>query len=492
MREFARTLGGGLLLALLLRPPAAWRLRPAAHFWWLLLPGIAVSNLRDWVHVDGAVRFYAEGVQGDALGALLVLAVAMAVAGALRQRVQAWSIAVHASAASVWIGLGLIAARRLVLEWPDLDPQLADRGLLSLACGWWTLVLLRVFGYSLHATLLPARLAAALLAAGLTLGPFFVIEGARYWYPDYEAIAQAQQAADDQDAAPPRGVDGSAEQLLYAQPGLIDAALAGMRPGTPGSVDAFLLAFGGDANEDVFRNEVLYAERLFVQRFGMAGRTLVLLNHPDTTGVRPLATLSNLRLALAGIGARMQRDEDLLVLFATSHGSEDHELYVDLEPLPLDQIDPASLRDALDSAAIDWRVLLLSACYSGGFVEGLRSPQSLVITAARADRPSFGCGADSDITWFGRALLVHALNRTQSFVAAFELAKHRVARMEKAEDYEPSEPQIDIGVRVEAQLARWEGTLAPAAKLAWSTTAPTSACRGEPRCPNGESEAAAD
>lgn len=262
-----------------------------------------------------------------------------------------------------------------------------------------------------------------------------------------------------------RAVRGSAEALLYAQRDRVDQALASIVPGTPGKIDAFLLAFASDANEDVFRNEALYAQRLFAERFGMRSRTLVLLNHPDSSEHYPLATLSNLRRALAGIGDRMQRDEDLLLLFATTHGAEDHWLYVDFEPLPLDQIDPESLRDALDGAAIDWRVLVLSACYSGGFIDALRSPQTLVITSARADRSSFGCGSQAELTYFGRAFLVDALNRTQSLTRAFELARRRVARMEKAEDFDASDPQMVIGSSFRAHLARWESTLTPAPKV---------------------------
>lgn len=466
MRQLLRSLLAGLLLALLLRPPAAWRMRPPAHFWWLLLLAIGVSAWRDWWLLDGPARFYAEGLQGDALGALLVLAASVGAANVFGQRVLAWSIAVHASAASVWIGLGLVGARLLVGRIDGLSPQAAASGLLALTCAWWALALLRVLSYALVGTRWLPRLAASALAAALTLGPFFAIDSARYWYPDYEALA-AQAESGPEEEAGSREVRGSAEALMYAQPELVEQALQALRPGEPGVVDAFLVAFGGDANEDVFRNEVLYAERLFAQRFGMQARTLVLLNHPDTTGERPLATLSNLRRALAGVAARMQRDEDLLVLFATTHGSEDHELYVDLQPLPLDQIDPDDLRGALDGAGIDWRVLVVSACYSGGFVDALRSPQALVITAARADRSSFGCGAESELTYFGRAFLVEALNRTQSFVQAFELAQRRVARMEKAEDFDPSEPQIDIGTQIEAKLAAWESTLPQAPRVAW-------------------------
>lgn len=473
MRDLLRTLGAGLLLALLVKPPANWRVRPASHFWWLLLPSIGLSVWRDFLLRAEPASFHADGVQGDALGALLLLAAAAAIGAWSGQRVLTWSLAVHAGAMGLWISAFLLALRLGLAQWELLDDA-AEWGLLLLTCAWWSLGLLR-----LVATLLPGwrwwrRASAAVLAATLTIAPFLAIDPARYWYPDYDGI----------DETPARQVHGSAEELIYRQPSLVAQALARLAPSTPGVTDAYLLAFGADGNEDVFRNEVDFAQTLFAQRFGMHGRTLALLNHPDTTDEVPLATLTNLRLALAGIGARMNREEDLLVLFLTTHGSEDHQLFVDLQPLPLDWIGPADLRSALDAAGIDWRVVIVSACYSGGFIDALATPMSLTITAARADRPSFGCGADAELTYFGRAFLVEALNRTTSIPIAFELARERVLERERSDDFDASFPQIDIGALIGPRLQSWEAQLAPSAPVAFVPTVPKTACdKDKEPCP---------
>jgi hypothetical protein len=473
MKGLLRTLGAGLLLALLAKPPASWRVRPASHFWWLLLPAVGLSVLRDFLLRVEPSSFYADGVQGDALGALLVLAAAAAIGAWSGQRVLTWSLAVLASAMGLWISALMLAVRLGLAQWELLDAD-AEWGLLLATCAWWLLGLLRLL-----ATLLPGwrwwrQAGAAALAATLTMAPFLAIDPARYWYSD----------GDGAEETPARQVPGSAEALMYRQPAMVEQALARLAPGTPGVTDAYLLAFGADGNEDVFRNEVDFAQSLFAQRFGMQQRTLVLLNHPDTTAHTPLATLSNLRLALAGIGARMNRDEDLLVLFMTTHGSEDHQLFVDLKPLPLDWIDPADLRSALDDAGIDWRVVIVSACYSGGFIEALATPMNLTITAARADRPSFGCGADAELTYFGRAFLVEALNHTTSIPIAFELARERVLALELADDFDASFPQIDIGALIGQHLASWESQLAPAAPVAFVPAVPKTACgKDKEPCP---------
>src|SRR3546814_1766943 len=92
----------------------------------------------------------------------------------------------------------------------------------------------------------------------------------------------------------------------------------------------------------------------------------------------------------------MDRDEDLLLLYLTMHGTEDHELAVTFPPLLEEWITPPQLRAALDDAGIRNRVVVISACFSGGFIPDLRDARTLVITAARADRASFGCGSRSE------------------------------------------------------------------------------------------------
>lgn len=271
----------------------------------------------------------------------------------------------------------------------------------------------------------------------------------------------------------------SAEQLMMEQPARVEAALSRVLPQRPGIADLYLLAFAGDGSEAVFRKEAEFAERLFTQRFDANGRTLVLANAESDPERHPLATRSNLRHALRGLAARMDLDEDLLLLFVTTHGSEDHELYVALEPLPLDQIAPADLREALDEAGIRHRILVISACYSGGFIDALETPDTLIITAARADRSSFGCGPDADITWFGRAFLDQALNVESDFQAAFELAREGVRRMEAEADHEASHPQIRIGERIAERLRQWRSGFTPGAEMRFE---PNSA-RAEPDGP---------
>lgn len=244
---------------------------------------------------------------------------------------------------------------------------------------------------------------------------------------------------------------------------LLAADIAALAPQRPGQVDLYVVGFAGDGSEDVFRNEVAYLDTLMSRRFGAGGRVVTLVNHLDslTTKPRPLATLDNLRIALAGIGTVLDRDEDIVLLYLTMHGTEDHELAVLLPPVLEQWIAPPDLRDALDEAGIRNRVVAISACYSGGFIPALRGPRTMVITAARADRPSFGCGAQSQATWFGRAWLVHGLNRSTGFIGAYDVATAEIARRERDDGELPSLPQLEAGSDIVPRLHAWRSRLQP-------------------------------
>lgn len=268
-------------------------------------------------------------------------------------------------------------------------------------------------------------------------------------HPDAGAALPNQAAAGKDEVDP-------VDQAALAQ------ALNALQPQRPGVTDLYVVGFAGDASDDVFRNETLYLRQLFEQRFAARGRVVTLVNNPDNLGEQPyapLATYDNLYDTLAAIGKRMDRKEDALLLFVTTHGTEDHTLYVQVDQNEEDFISPQDLRQALDDAGIGNRIIVLSACYSGGFIPALRSPDTLILTAARADRPSFGCGNTSNATYFGQAWLIDAMNRSDDPLAAFDMARTAITAREKQEGELPSLPQQSLGKRIAPVLARWRAGL---------------------------------
>jgi hypothetical protein len=262
----------------------------------------------------------------------------------------------------------------------------------------------------------------------------------------------------------------SPEQVMYAQRGMVHKALESLSPRVAGQPNLYVLAFGGDGGEDVFRNETEYAAKLFPQHFGATAHVLVLENNPASLDERPLASWSNLETALDGLADVMKPDEDILLLYMTTHGDEDHNLLVDMDPLPLDQIGAPDLADILNKRPFKWKVVVVNACYSGGFLPPLKSAGTMVITAARADRSSFGCGSDSDITYFGRAWLVDGLNHTPDFMEAFRHASSEIAQWEAKDKLTPSEPQISVGAGIADQLALWRRHVVPGPAVAFKPT----------------------
>jgi hypothetical protein len=251
------------------------------------------------------------------------------------------------------------------------------------------------------------------------------------------------------------------EELFHAQDGLLESRLAALRPQRAGVADLYFVGFAPDGIDDVFGRELETVSRLMSQRFGAAERSLLLSNEPDTLGELPIASATNLRSALKRIGEIMNRDEDVLFLYITTHGSEDGELAVELPPLELTQIRPAALARMLQESGIKWKVLVISACYSGGFIEPLKDDNTLIITATDARNQSFGCGNGENLTWFGNAYFDDALRRTRSFTEAFGLARLEVAQRERAQGFTPSNPQMHIGAAIKDKLAAFEARLQP-------------------------------
>jgi hypothetical protein len=420
-------------------------------------------------------QFVAAGVPTVLCDSMLTLVAAWMLGMLAGRRDVVWGIASVLLAATV--------ATALVMHWPLSHAVSALAGsdhvmvamLLELVSrGWWFFVLLAFTHW-----LAPRGL---LHAVACTVLAYAVSAAVWWWLPQSPLLLtastvvastdtdDADEATDTAPATPADEddkADFDAEQAMYAQPALLDAALAKLAPQTPGIPDLYVVAFAGDAQEDVFRNEAEYVEELFSKRFGANGHVVVLENNVQTVTTRALANWTNLHRTLQAIAGRMDPAEDILLLYLSTHGSEDHQLLVDLDPLPLNQIGPDDIVDALKTRpAMRWKVIVVNACYSGGFVDALRDDSTMVMTSARADRTSFGCGADSDITYFGKAFLAEALNRTTSLREAFDLARDSVDEWETADadrsegkTIEHSEPQIASSRSIEAKLSDWQGML---------------------------------
>ena len=267
------------------------------------------------------------------------------------------------------------------------------------------------------------------------------LPNSKFFYPDY---------GDQETAA--RMPKINVEDTFYRQSQLINQALSALQAQNPGKTDLYFLGFAGQADEKVFANEVHYARSLLERRFGAEGRALSLINSTDTVADTPLANAHNLKAALQGVASHMDRDEDVLFLFLTSHGAKDHSLSVSFWPLDLNDLKAEKLKEMLDNSGIRNRIIVVSACYSGGFLDVLKDDNTLILTASSRDHVSYGCGDATEYTYFGEAYFVKSLTRENSFITAFNKARGMIEAREKSEGKEASGPQIYVGKNIQRRL----------------------------------------
>jgi hypothetical protein len=254
------------------------------------------------------------------------------------------------------------------------------------------------------------------------------------------------------------------EDAFYAQNRLLNKALETIQLGEFAQSHWYFMGVAGAGYQDVFMSEIERIREQFDTRFGTFGRSIALVNNPSTRLSLPVASTTSMELALRRIGQQMNRESDVLFLYMTSHGLPNR-FEMENAPLDLTQVDPKWLKDALDRSGVRWRVIVISACYSGSFVSALQDDNTLIITASAADRASFGCSNEADYTYFGRAFFDQAMREQPSIRQAFVQASETVAKWEKAQGFDPSEPQWSMGKNMELMLPQLEQHLFPSAKV---------------------------
>jgi Peptidase C13 family len=206
-----------------------------------------------------------------------------------------------------------------------------------------------------------------------------------------------------------------------------------------------VVSFGLFGDQGVFRREATGAAQIVADRFG-SGPVNVQYNSKKGGG----ATIEALARSLQLAANRMDAENDVLFLILTSHGSRDG-LAVKAGRLT-QTLTPSNLAAMLARTSVRHKVVVISACYSGVFIPRLATPDVLVITAADADHPSFGCQDKAKWTYFGDAFFNVALRRARSLEEAFVVARALVRKRELRERFEPSNPLMAGGANVQPLL----------------------------------------
>lgn len=206
-----------------------------------------------------------------------------------------------------------------------------------------------------------------------------------------------------------------------------------------------VVSFGLFGDQGVFRSEATGAAQVIAGRFGR-GPIDVQYNAKKGGSATIEALASSLQVAANGLDT----ENDILFLILTSHGSRAG-LAVKAGRLT-QTLTPSNLADMLARTGVRYKVVVISACYSGVFIPRLANLDTLVITAADADHPSFGCRDKAKWTYFGNAFFNVALRQAKSLKDAFVVARALVKKREVHERFEPSSPLMAGGESVQPLL----------------------------------------
>ena len=140
------------------------------------------------------------------------------------------------------------------------------------------------------------------------------------------------------------------------------------------------------------------------------------------------------------------------LMYFTSHGTPEGMVMGDA------LLTPNQMKDMVDTSCGNKpSVIVMSACFSGQFVAPLMGANRIVMTAARPDRTSFGCGEMDHYTFFDDCFL-RALPLAGDFPSLGGLVQQCVAQREvEVKATPPSEPQVSVGPQTIFTL-RWRDT----------------------------------
>jgi hypothetical protein len=440
--NLSRNLIAGLRLALFM-PVDRLRFRfDVAQVLLLFLVSAAIDVVGDYLHALPPREFVVEGAGSElSSGALLLLAAAI-IAILSRQRQLVLSIVLI-----VLASLPIVQIAHYAPSWLGHPGELADAIAIleRVVLIWVVFVLVRcvavAFSPAPSFVWLRAILGGLLLAMPIWFGN--LLYPSQPWW----------RGGTDQPRPAAAEFNAGSEAVLAAQSYVLDNALDRIADERARETDLYFVAFAPHGRADAYRADAEAAQHVMDTRWGSDGRSIVLVNNPQTLITAPFATVTNLRETLNEVGAAIDPEDDVVMIYITSPTARNNQIAAEQPPLGLVELGPAGLKQLLDDAGIKWRIIVVAACYSGGFAETLADDHTLVITSTRAGAPGFGCEGRVPPTLFGDALFQQGLGKAGTFESAFEIAKARVQEREAAAGYAPpSEPQWRVGDQMAQKL----------------------------------------
>jgi hypothetical protein len=434
VHELGRNLAAGLRLALFLPVErAAFRISPA-QLVLLTVVSAAIDIDADWARAASEVRFSLLGVHGElfALGLLVLSSALLAMLRRDRDLLLALPIVMLASFPAIQIV-------HLLPDLPRANPVVSDATRRFFEYGvfaWMTLLAMRAVHVSVDPQR-PYRRAWAVAGGVIVVAPLWfapLLGPIDPWWREIDI------------ASDPDAINPASEAVLAAQDFMMDRELDRLEDERPGTTDLYFVGFAPDARRPGFVTDVDAAQRAMDERWNTNGRSIVLVNSPLTVAERPFASITHLRKVLLEIGDVINADEDVVMVYLTGSSGADHALTAVNPPLDLIGLSPQGLRQLLDAAGIRWRIVVVSTCSAGAWIEALQDDETIVVASSAADVRGNDCMGGLRATAFGDAFFGYGVRRSDDFAHAFEAARRRLA-----ERHEP-EPVMSVGPAIAERL----------------------------------------
>ena len=435
VHALGRNLAAGLRLALFMPVErVAFRISPTQLLLIVVLSA-AIDIDADWVRAAHEARFSILGIHGEifALGLLALVSAVLAIVRGDGELYLALPIVVLAS-------FPLVQVIHVLPDLPRTSEMVSaqTKSIFEYAVLVWMFIIAMRAVYVCTDPIRPRRRLWAVAGGLLLIAPFWfapLVGPIEPWFREIDATA-----------ADPSAVSPASEAVLAAQQFMLDRALDELDDERPGVSDLFFVAFAPDARRQGFVADVDSAQRTMDERWNTSRRSVVLVNSPDTVAERPFASITHLRKVLLEIGDIIDADDDVVMVYLTGSTSPDHSLTAVNPPLELVGLSPQGLKQLFDAAGIRWRIVVVSTCEAGAWIDALKDDETVVIASSAANVRGADCAGGLRPGVFADAFFGTAMRRSDDITTAFETARKRLI-----EQHLP-EPVMFVGAAIAEQL----------------------------------------
>ena len=436
LHALGRNLVAGLRLALFMRVERSAFRVSATQLVLIVLVSAAIDIDADWVRAPHDARFSVLGLHGE-LFALGLLTLSSAVIAMLRRERDVY-LALPIVMLSAFPAIQIV---HVLPGLPGVDFALSDaasRVFDYAVLAWMALLAMR----AVYLCIDPQRhrrffaiAGAVILIAPLWFAP--LVGPVDPWWRQIEAVQGKLDA-----------LNPASEPVLAAQDFIMDRVLDELEDERPGVTDLYFVGFAPDSRRPGFVADVDAAQRAMDERWHTKGRSVALVNSPLTVAERPFATITHLRQVLLEIGDTIDADDDVVMLYLAGSSGADHTLAAINPPLELVGLSPQGLKELLDAAGIRWRIVVVSTCYAGAWVDALKDDETAVIASSSANVRGSDCAGGISPTSFGEAFFTQGMRRNDGLAVAFDVAKRDLARSRAPE------PVMAIGGSIAEHLKK--------------------------------------